>query len=209
MKTLNLLFLILLVSVYSFGQRATKIGLTGTASRFYPVAKPMGLSRNNSMDNGFSWSGGFYVQQKWIEKMDQIIEMSFQSSTSDVFFEKTTNSPGGYSSSENRYFYFNNYHYNNFLISAGIKYYLSHNVFLYPAFELSRSLNRQVDINKTTYNVRGGLGMSFSHFDVALDYSYGLRLQRTVFDTYAPFLTTHRNKYFAVKVQIPVFNSQK
>jgi hypothetical protein len=74
---------------------------------------------------------------------------------------------------------------------------------------LHRTLNPDIDINKTTLNLKLGLGAAIGPVDVILEYAYGLKYQRMVYDITVPFASTHRNSYLQLKAQVPVFNLRK
>ncbi len=190
-------------------QRTTEIGLTGGVARFYPEAQHIGSNFNNSMDNGWGWSAGIFVEDHRKPKIHQIVEINFYNLSSDVFLQKNPTPPWSpYDENDNRkpvYGIFDNTSFSQIAISGGIKYFLNKKLFAYPGFELARALNSDVDINKTTYNLKLGGGVNLRGVDILLEYAYGLKYQRIVYDPTVPFTTTHRNKYLQLKVQVPLY----
>lgn len=208
MKTIkSVIFLFFLFLSYNtFAQRTTEIGFTGGAVRFYPEAQHMGANRNNSMDNGWGWSAGVFVEDHWKPKIHQIVEINFYKLTSDVFLQKNPEGPWGIG--DERQPIYGNYEntlFNHMAISGGLKYFLNKTLFVYPGFELARALNSDVDINKTTYHLKLGGGINLRGVDILLEYAYGLNYQRIVYDPTVPFATTHRNTYLQLKAQIPLY----
>ena len=190
-------------------QRTTEIGFTGGVARFYPEAQNIGSNLNNSMDNGWGWSAGVFVEDHWKPKIHQIIEINFYNLASDVFLQKNPTPPWSpYDENDDRKPVYGNYDNTSFsqiAISGGIKYFLNKKLFVYPGFELARALNSDVDINKTTYNLKLGGGVNLRGVDILLEYTYGLKYQRIVYDPTVPFTTTHRNTYLQLKVQVPLY----
>jgi hypothetical protein len=70
-------------------------------------------------------------------------------------------------------------------------------------------LNPDVEINKTTFNLKLGAGTAIGPVNVILEYAYGLKYQQTVYDITVPFASTHRNRYLQLKAQIPIHNFGK
>lgn len=207
-KTVILFFIVLIASSVQ-AQRKTEIGLTVGAARFYPEAQNLGSSRNNSMDNDWGWSAGIFLEDHWKPKIHQIIELNYYRFKSDVFLEKIPIG-GGYSTgSQPIYGHYDNTSFNQIAVSGGIKYFLTRALFAYPAFEIARTLNPDVDINKTTLNLKLGAGAAIGPVNVILEYAYGIKYQRTVYDITVPFATTHRNRYLQLKAQIPLHNFGK
>ncbi|MCG6188194.1 hypothetical protein [Maribellus maritimus] len=207
MKKLFLLNLLFILSVYPvLAQRITEIGLTGGAARFYPEAQHMGANRNNSMDNDWGWSAGVFIEDHWKPKIHQIVEINFYKLSSDVFLQKNPEGPWGIGDERQPiYGNYDNTSFSQIAISGGIKYFLNKKLFVYPGFEFARALNSDVDINKTTYNLKLGGGVNLRGVDILLEYAYGLKYQRIVYDPTVPFATTHRNTYLQLKVQIPLY----
>jgi len=210
-KSLNPAFLLFLffVSYNLHAQRITEIGLSGGGIRFYPEPQHLGSNLNNRMDNGWGWSAGVFVEDHWKPKIHQIVEINFYNLSSDVFLQKDPTPPWSpYDENDNRKPVYGNYDNTSFsqiTISGGIKYLLNKTLFVYPGFELARALNSDVDINKTTYNLKLGGGVNLRGVDVLLEYAYGLKYQRIGYDPAVPFTTTHRNKYLQLKVQVPLY----
>lgn len=207
-KLLQSLFLLLLISCYSTelnAQRITETGFTGGGIRFYPEAQPSFSSLNNSMDNGGGWSAGVYFEDHWRRKIHQVIEINYYNLSSDVYMQKNSFGPGGYDGEQPVYGNFDNTAFNLIAVSGGIKYFLTRNLFVYPAFEFARSLNQNIDSNKTTYHLKAGAGVTLYGIDVALEYAYGIKYQRMLYDPSVPFAGTHRNKYLQLKFQVPLY----
>lgn len=208
MKThLKLTFLVLLIIILktTTAQRKTEIGLTGGAARFYPEAQNLGSNLNNSMDNGWGWSAGIFIEDYWKPKIYQIIELNYYALSSDVYLEKVIGSPYNDPNYQRIQGNYDNTPFNQIAISGGIKYFLNKKLFVYPGFEIARALNKNIDINKTTYNLKLGAGVNLGRADVFLEYSYGLKYQRMIYNITVPFASTHRNKYLQLKVQVPLY----
>jgi len=206
---LFLFVLIIIIVKTTTAQRKTEFGLSGGAARFYPEAQNLGSSRNNSMDNGWGWSAGIFLEDHWKPKIHQIVELNYYGFKSDVFLEKIPVG-GGYSTgSQPIYGHFDNTSFNQIAVSGGIKYFLTRTLLVYPAFEIARSLNPDVEINKTTLNLKLGSGAAIGPVDIILEYSYGIKYQQTVYDITVPFASTHRNSYLQLKAQVPLYNLRK
>lgn len=211
MKTISktiILFFIVLTTSTTQAQRKTKIGFTGGAARFYPEAQHLGSNLNNRMDNGWGWSAGVFIEDHWKPKIHQIIELNYYSLSSDVFLQKNPDGPWAPNDGTGRepiYGNFGNTSFSQLAISGGIKYFLNKKLFVYPGFEIARALNADIDINKTTLNLKLGAGVNLGRADVFLEYSYGLKYQRMIYDITVPFASTHRNKYLQLKVQVPLY----
>lgn len=204
-----ILFLIVLTTNSLHAQRKTEIGLTGGAIRFYPEAQHLRSNLNNKMDNAWGWSTGVFIQDHWKPKIHLIIELNYYSLSSDVFLQKDPPSPWSPYDGTGRqpvYGNFDNTSFNQLAISGGIKYFVNKTLFVYPGFEIARALNNNVDINKTTYNLKLGAGVNLGRADVFLEYAYGLKYQRMIYDITIPFVSTHRNTFLQLKVQVPLYN---
>jgi hypothetical protein len=211
-KTITLLTVIIMCIPGVTAQRKTEIGLTGGAARFYPEAENLGSNLNNSMENGWGWSAGIFIEDHWKPKIHQIIELNYYNLLSDVYLQKNPTppwSPYDGTGREPVYGDFSNTAFNNIAISGGIKYFLTRTLFAYPAFEITRTLNPDVEINKTTFNLKLGAGTAIGPVNVILEYAYGLNYQQTVYDITVPFASTHRNRYLQLKAQIPIHNFGK
>ncbi len=133
-------------------QRITEIGITGGAARFYPEAQHLGSSYNNAMENGSGWSAGVFFEDHWKPKIHQVVEINYYAFTSDIFLQKNPDGPWGYGIGEQPIIGdFQSEPFNFLSVSGGIKYFLNKRLFVYPGFEWVRSLNKKVDVNKTTY----------------------------------------------------------
>ncbi|GAB1451919.1 hypothetical protein MASR2M47_19750 [Draconibacterium sp.] len=213
MKTkATILFIMVLSISMAQAQRKTEIGLTGGAARFYPKSEYMDPSLNNSMDNGWGWSAGVFIEDHWKPKIHQIIELNYYNMSSDVYLQKNPPSPWSPYDGTGREPIYGNYSntaFNQIAISGGIKYFLTHTLFAYPAFEIARTLNPDVEINKTTLNLKLGAGAAIGPVNVNLEYSYGLKHQQTIYDITVPFATTHRNTYLQLKAQVPLYNFKR
>ncbi len=212
-KAILLFFMVFTISMVQ-AQRKAEIGLTGGAARFYPEPEQMFLESNlnNSMDNGWGWSAGIFIEDHWKPKIHQIIELNYYSLKSDVFLQKNPPSPWSPYDGTGRepvYGNFKNTAFNQIAISGGIKYFLNHTLFAYPAFEIARTLNKDVETNKTTLNLKIGAGAAIGPVDVVLEYCYGIKLQQTIYDITVPFASLHRNRYLQLKVQVPIHTFRK
>ena len=210
MKTIFKLFLFPLLFCLNINtthaQRTTKIGFTGGAARFYPEAQHLGSGRNNSMDNGWGWSAGIFAEDHWKPKIHQIVEINYYNLSGDVYLESNPVGQGGYGVGEQPIRGdFRNTPFNLLAVSGGIKYFLNKSLFVHPGFEFARSLNKNIDINRTTYNLKLGAGADIKGVDIILEYAYGLKYQRMVYDPDVPLASTHRNKYLQLKIQIPLY----
>jgi hypothetical protein len=162
------------------------------------------------MDNAWGWSAGVFIQDHWKPKIHQIIELNYYSLSSDVFLQKNPLDPWGQGSGEQPvYGNFKNTAFNQLAISGGIKYLFNHTLFACPAFEIAKSLNPDVKINKTTLNLKLGMGAAIGPVDVMLEYAYGIKYQQTVYDITVPFASTHRNRYLQLKAQVPLYNFKR
>jgi hypothetical protein len=208
MKTkVIILFLMVFTITMAQAQRKTEIGLTGGAVRFYPEPGFLGSNLNSSMDNGWGWSAGVFIEDHWKPKIHQIIELNYYNMSSDVYLQKNPPYPWNPYDGTGRepvYGNYSNTSFNQIAISGGIKYLFNHTLFAYPAFEIARSLNPDVEINKTTFNLKLGAGAAIGPVDLLLEYSYGIKYQQTVYDITVPFASTHRNRYLQLKVQVPI-----
>ena len=207
----KIIFLTLCVFLFSYHSRAqhtTEIGLSGGGIRFYPEAQNLGSNLNNQMTNGWGWSAGIFIEDHWKPKIHQIIEINFYNLSSDVFLQKNPEAPWSPHDGTGRepvYGNYDNTSFNLIAISGGIKYLLNKALFVYPGFELARALNSNVDINKTTYHLKLGGGVNLRGVDILLEYAYGIKNQRIVYDPTVPFVSTQRNTYLQLKVQVPLY----
>jgi hypothetical protein len=157
------------------------------------------------MDNGWGWSAGVFFEDHWKPKIHQVVELNYYNLSSDVFLQKNPLGPGGYGGEQPVYGNFDNTSFNHLAVSGGIKYFLTPKLFAYPAFEAARALNADVDVNKTTFHLKLGAGVDLRGVDILLEYAYGLKYQRTIYDPTVPFVSTHRNKYLQLKIQVPLY----
>ncbi len=203
-------FLLLISFSIATAQRKTEIGVTGGGARFYPIAKQLGYSLNNKMENDWGWSAGIFLEEYWKPNINQIIELNYYGFKSDVFLENTPIGGGGYGS-DNQTIYgdFDNTSFSQIAISGGIKYLMNNTLFVYPAFEIGYCLNPDIDISRTVFSVKLGLGADIRGVDIILEYDYGLNYPRTVYDATVPFASTHRNSYLQLKAQVPLYNLRK
>ena len=208
-KLMSLVTVFALFNSIAIAQRKTEIGFTGGAARFYPITQYLGSSLNNRMDNSWGWSLGVFITDNWKPKIQQIVELNYYNFKSDIFLEKIPNGGGYGTGIQPVYGNFDNTAFNQIAISGGIKYLMNNTLFIYPAFEIGYSLNPDIDINKTVFSVKLGLGADIRGIDIILEYDYGLNHQRMVYDPTVPFASTHRNSYLQLKAQVPVFNLRK
>jgi hypothetical protein len=157
------------------------------------------------MDNGWGWSAGVFIEDHWKSKIHQVVELNYYNLSGDVFLQKNPLGPGGYGGEQPVYGNFDNTSFNHLAVSGGIKYFLTPKLFAYPAFEAARALNSDVDINKTTFHLKLGAGVDLRGVAILLEYTYGLKYQRTVYDPAVPFVSTHRNKFLQLKIQVPLY----
>lgn len=189
-------------------QRITETGLTGGGIRFYPEAQHLGSSLNNRMDNGWGWSAGVFFEDHWKPKIHQVVELNYYNLSSDVFLQKNPLGPWSPNDGTGRqpvYGNFDNTSFNHLAVSGGIKFFFTPKLFAYPAFEVARALNADVDVNKTTFHLKLGAGVDLRGVDILLEYAYGLKYQRMIYDPAVPFVSTHRNKYLQLKIQVPIY----
>lgn len=212
MKAISKLFLFPLLFCLTINtttaQRTTEIGFTGGAVRFYPdLNKKFSTSRNDAMDNGWGFSAGAFIEDRWKPKIHQIIEVNFLSLYSDVFLEYNPVGGGGYGGGANQVVWknFDNKPFDYFTVSGGLKYFLNDKLYFYPGIEWARSLTNEIDLNKSTWHLKLAAGISARKFDVILEYNYGLRTQRRIYDSTIPLIGIHRNKFLQLKIQIPVY----
>lgn len=204
-----IIFLFTLLNFTAFSQRTTEVGVTGGGIRFYPEVQHGGSNSYCSMDNGWGWSAGIFAEDHWKPKIHQVVEVNYYHLSSDVHLQKD---PDGfwspYNGNDGRkpvYGNFSNNSFSQISVTGGIKYFLTRNLFVFPGFEFARALNQDIDINKTSYNIKAGAGISISRIDIVLEYAYGMKYQRMVYDPSVPFVSTHRNKYLQLKVQVPFY----
>jgi hypothetical protein len=197
-------FSLIILAFSTNAQRITEIGLSGGGIRFYPEAQHLGSSLNNRMDNGWGWSAGVFFEDHWKSKIHQVVELNYYNLSGDVFLQKNPLGPGGQGGEQPVYGNFDNTSFNHLAVSGGIKYFFTPKLFVYPAIEVARALNADVDVNKTTFNLKLGAGIDLRGVDILLEYAYGLKYQRTIYDPAVPFVTTHRNKYLQLKIQVPI-----
>lgn len=211
LKTITLLAVITSCFSIANAQRKTEIGVTGGGARFYPIAKQLGSSLNNRMENDWGWSAGIFLEEHWKPNINQIIELNYYGFKSDVFLEKTPIGGGYGSGSDDQPVYgnFENFSFSQIALSGGIKYLMNNTLFVYPAFEIGYCLNPDIDINKSVFSVKLGVGADIRGVDIILEYDYGLNYPRTVYDKTVPFASTHRNSYLQLKAQVPLYNLRK
>lgn len=160
------------------------------------------------MDNGWGWSAGVFIQDHWKPKILQIVEINYYNLTSDVFLQRNPTPPWSPHDGSGRqpiYGDFENTSFSQLAISGGIKYYFNKTLFAYPGFEIARALNSDIDINKTTFNLKLGAGVNIGRADISLEYTYELKYQRMIYDITVPFASTHRNTFLQLKVQVPLY----
>ena len=134
------------------------------------------------------------------------MEINYYNLSGDVILESDPIGPGGYGVGEQPVWGdFRNTSFDLLAISGGIKYFLNKSLFVYPGFEFARSLNKNIDINRTTYNLKLGAGVDIKGVDIILEYAYGLKYQRMIYDPTVPFVIPLRNKYLQLKVHVPLY----
>ena len=228
MKTFKTITLIFLISInYSvFAQRTTEFGINGSIARYYPEVKFFSQSLNNQADNGFGWSAGIFYEKHWKPKINPVLELNYSNFSNDFLLEHRFFDPETGNSGEPVSGTFRDATFSYLSASAGVKFYLGKRLFVYPGFEISKSLNRKTDlwsvmyyakdwgssvyiknryVNKTNYYAKLGLGVDLKAVDVILEYVYGLNYQLSFFEYSTPFGVNHRNKYLQLKVQVPIY----
>ncbi len=224
-KTITLVFLFF-ISYSVIAQQPSEIGFTGSAARFYPEVKFFSQSLNNQAKNGWGWSAGIFYEKHWKPKINPVLELNYSNFSSDFFLEHRIFDPetgiGGEPISDA----FRGASFSYLSFSAGAKFYLNKKLFVYPGFEISKSLNRKTDLwsvmyyakewessvyienrylNKTNYNAKLGIGVDLKTVDVVLEYVYGLNYQLSFFEYSTPFGINHRNNYLQLKAQVPLY----
>lgn len=208
LKHLLIIFPLFVFNSNLHAQRTISLGFSGGGIRFYPEAQHMGSNRNNSMSNGWGWSAGIVAEDHWRPKIHQVVELNYYNLSSDVFLQKN---PDGFWSPYNEndprkpvYGNFKGTSFSQVSVAGGIKYFMNNKLFVSPGIEFARMLNADVDINRNTYNIKAGAGVHTGAVDVMLEYAYGLKYQRIVYDPNIPFASTQRNRYLQLKINIPV-----
>ncbi len=226
--------LFILGSNLAHAQRITELGLSAGVARFYPEARYFYNyhNDNNSVDNGFGWSSGVFLENYWNPKFRQVIEINYYTFSSNIYLQKNLKAPGSPhdgSPGQPVIGNFRNEPFNFLSISAGIKYFLNKRLFVYPGFELAMSLNPRVDLNTIIYYAKSweplyirtsnkgntssyaklGVGVDLKVADILLEYSYGLNYQLSFFEYSTPLGLTQRNKYLQLKIQVPLLKERK
>lgn len=211
-RTITLLAVITSCFSIATAQRKTEIGVTGGGARFYPIAKQLGSSLNDKMENDWGWSAGIFITDYWKPRIQQIIELNYYGFKSDVFLQKDPTPPWSPYDGTGRkpvYGNFENTSFSQIALSGGIKYLMNNTLFVYPAFEIGYCLNPDIDISRTVFSVKLGLGADIRGVDIILEYDYGLSYPRMIYDPTVPFTSTHRNSYLQLKAQVPLYNLRK
>jgi hypothetical protein len=228
-KTITLIFLIF-INYSVFAQRTSEIGINGSIARYYPEVKFFSQSLNNQADNGLGWSAGIFYEKHWKPKINPVLELNYSNFSSDFFLEHRFFDPETGNIGEPVSGSFRDATFSYLSASAGVKFYLNNKLFVYPGFEISKSLNRKTDLwsvmyyakdwgssvyiknrylNKTNYYAKLGIGVDLKAVDIILEYVYGLNYQLSFFEYSNPFGVNHRNKYLQLKVQVPIYKFSK
>ena len=69
----------------------------------------------------------------------------------------------------------------------------------------SNALSSNVNMKKTSYNLKLAAGFKISNVDVMLEYCHGLIRQGVVYSDYPLLIGNHLYRYLQLKVQIPVY----
>jgi hypothetical protein len=219
-------FALIIFSCTANAQPNIEVGLTGGFARFYPETEFFSQSLNNQADNGFGWSAGFFYEKHWKPKINPVLELNYSNFSSDFFLEHRFFEPETGNIGEPVSGTFRDATFSYLSASAGVKLYLNNKLFVYPGFEISKSLNRKTDLwsvmyyakdwgssvciknrylNKTNYYAKFGFGVDLKALDVMLEYVYGLNYQLSFFEYSTPFGVNHRNKYLQLKIQVPMY----
>ncbi len=207
MKKKTVLFLLLAIFTITVvqAQHKTEVGLTGGAIGFFPAYYEHLAYGELSMDFGMGWSAGAYVEQHWKPHIRQIIELNYYSLNSKVEFYKSS----GQTSTDYGYNDINVYSQNEsfpqIALSGGVKFFLSDHFFVYPGFEFSRALSSNVNMKKTSYNLKLAAGFKISNVDVMLEYCHGFTRQGVVYSDYPLLIGNHLYRYLQFKIQIPIY----
>jgi hypothetical protein len=223
-------FILIIFSCTAYAQPNFEVGLTGGFARFYPETEFFSQSLNNQADNGFGWSAGIFYEKHWKPKINPVLELNYSNFSSDFILEHRFFDPETGNSGEPVSGTFRDATFSYLSASAGVKLYLNNKLFVYPGFEISKSLNRKTDLwsvmyyakdwgssvciknrylNKTNYYAKFGFGVDLKALDVMLEYVYGLNYQLSFFEYSTPFGVNHRNKYLQLKVQVPIYKFSK
>ncbi len=217
----------------TFGQKKIEVGITTGAIRFYPEASFINQDYNNSMNNGFGWSAGIFLEKPWKPKIHPIIELNFYNFLSDVYLHEI-NFLDPTDSRKQEYIIQDlvNEPFNYLSFSLGIKYYLGKRLFICPGFEIARSCKKQVQFNelrsyfggwtitnpfilkeentrRIISNAKLGIGINLKKVDLILEYSHGFDWQLSVYDYDTPLGFAQRNSYLQLKVQVPLLKANR
>lgn len=209
-------------------QKKIETGITTGAIRFYPEASFINQDYNNTMDNGFGWSAGIFLEYDWKPRIHPIIELNFYNFLSDVYLHETIFlDPTDSRKQEYIIQNLKNEAFNYLSFSLGIKYFLGKRLFIYPGFEIRSSLNKQVQFNelqsyfggwtitnpfilkeentrRIISNAKLGIGVNLKKADLILEYSHGFDWQLSVYDYNTPLGFAKRDSYLQLKVQVPL-----
>ena len=201
MEKKTVLFLLLAIFTVTDvqAQHKTEVGLTGGAIGFFPAYYEHLVYGELSMDFGAGWSAGAFVEQHWKPRIHQIIELNFYSLKSKVMFRKS--SEHGY---DDLIVYSENESFPQIALSGGVKFFVSDHFFVYPGFEFSRALSSNVNMNKTSYNLKLAAGFKISNVDVMLEYCHGFTRQGVVYNESPLFIGNHFYRYLQLKIQVPL-----
>ena len=197
---------LLLGANFANAQQKTEVGITAGVARFYPQMIHYGTYTSiDQMGNGPGWTAGVFIQQYRTPKIQQILEINYVSLSSDITMEQVSTEPyeAGSGQPQSVRADFRSTPFTSLSVSFGAKYYLTKKLFAYPAIVVAQSLNQNVLINKTDYQVKIGLGLKLKKTHLILEYVNGLRDQTRGFISTVPFLNTAYIKYLQLKVQIP------
>ncbi len=206
MKKETVLFLLLTIYTVTVvqAQHKTEVGLTGGAIGFFPAYYEHLAYGELSMDFGMGWSAGAFVEQQWKPRIHQIIELNFYSLNSKVKFEKSVPNDIGYGYKAIT-IYSQNESFPQIALSGGVKFFVSDHFFVYPEFEFSRALSSNVDMKKTSYNLKLAAGFKISNVDVMFEYCHGFTRQGVVYSDYPLLIGNHLYRYLQFKIQIPIY----
>ncbi len=203
---LPVLLLGLVLPVKAQDQRVTEFGLTGGPVRFYPQAGHPEAGWAASMDNGWGWSMGIFVEDHRFLRFHPVVELNHYTLSTDVNFQSTSAGQNGNGAGEKaNERNFSSISFNHLGFSGGIKYFIIPELVVYPAIEVARTLNPDVEKNRYTLRMKLAAGVNLGYLDVMLEYAYGLYRQQIAYYDTDPYVSNHRNTFLQLKLQVPLY----